>query len=383
MKTEAKKTNKTKRYNTHPIVKASISLFLLIAVLSLTASFLFYKYSLGIIEEYEKKTAKAMREAYLEFTEKIDEGDGEGAAAALSRYALFFGDSIDEKIETVSNYLLNGSFSKEDSERINSIVSEYGDDEEGAIGKLADLFYDRVHERDAVSVGGEEEYWRVLREKAEVEKYEAKRIAEKFVGGGVTLTLEESHTFPLVYVYSCDNAVVEISRMGGRLISMWRYPLGSPTERTDAACRSAAREFVYEAGITGAYILNEEKAQDGIRYTFCGISWVGDEEAFFIDEKIEVTVNRYGARIVGFDASEYYKWRGYPYDKKRITVNRSRAMEMLGDGGEIRLTASHGALFWGIYKNGRVGGNDEKNGVGGVNYHLISAEDDVFEVKNP
>lgn len=393
MKNRDDNISKNAKYKTHPIVKSLLSLFLLFALFSAAAVYFMYLYTVRVASEYEKKYAAVRYGAYLELCEKLGENDAEGAEEALSRFYLFLdgsgknhenkNENNTENEEILLNYLRNGELTEEESVLLYEIFSENGDDVEFAVKKATEAIFDRVHERSTEVLGGNDSEWRTLRERAEVTEKEAKDVARRFIGGGAQLTSEESGTFPLVYVFSCENAVAEISRMGGRLLTLWRYPLGELSERSDEACRSAAREFVYESGITGAYLTEERKIYAGneyesvydinyeTEYIFCGTCVVGDEEALMADERIEVRVSKSGARITGFDAREFYRNRGNKFSGK-TEVTRGEAAKILGcDNGDIRLVIFGGEAYW---CDVSAKENDLKSEISGAKGHSISAQ---------
>lgn len=401
MKNRDGNISKNTKYRTHPIVKALLSLFLVFALFSAAAVYFMYLYTVGVASEYEKKYAAVRYGAYLELCEKLGENDAEGAEEALSRFYLFLdGSGKDhgnknknenenknnaENEEILLNYLRNGALTEEESMLLYEIFSENGDDVEFAVKKATEAIFDRVHERSTEVWGGNDSEWRTLRERAEVTEKEARDVARRFIGGGAQLTSEKSGTFPLVYVFSCENAIAEISRMGGRLLTLWRYPLGELSERSDEACRSAAREFVYESGITGAYLTEERKiyagnesvdeieaeAETETEYIFCGTCVVGDEEALMADERVEVRVAKSGARITGFDAREFYRHRGNKFSGK-IEVTRGEAAKILGcDNGDIRLVIFGGEAYW---CDVSAKENDLKSEISGGKGHSISAQ---------
>ncbi len=375
-----KQALKKKKYRTHPIVGACLLLLFTVSLLSVGGAYLVYRYSDGVVAEYERKCADTRYEAFLSFREEIFAGDTTAAMKALSRYALFSGEDLDrESISVLEDFLSAGNMTETEKEKITLILSSDLSAEE-MMAALAAL----LSERDGYGVnsvsetenlrGGRE--WMNLRERGEVTESEAKAEARRFIGGGVTLSAADNHTFPLVYFFSCDNAAAEVTRMGGRLFRMWIYRDGELSERSLEECRCAAREFVYETGIRGAYLLYEENDGERINYVFVGTSRIGDEEAVFGDERVEVTVDISGARISGYDASEYYRNRGVYTEMKRPEISRARAMAIAasaveengGNGAEIRLYYVGGKLFW---------------RAGGEKILYIDAENGSLTVQNP
>lgn len=308
---------KKRKYKTHPIVKSLFALTVMIMLLSIGAAYGMYLYTVSVAAEYSSARAAARYEAYLSLCEEIRRTDGDDATAAaalrgagesMSRY-LLFAEEKPQGGEALRDALLSGTVSRESCERLRAVLDANAKDYDAAVAKAASLAADAVSGMRQRTALGDSDGWDELKERAEVREAKAHAAARSFVGGGVTLTEAENHSFPLVYSYVCENAAVDITRMGGRLLRMWCYRVGDAERKGDGACRCAATEFLRRAGIADAEMVSEEATADEVRYLFCRVTASLSGEVTDEDAAVKITVARGGARVSFFDATDYYKYR--------------------------------------------------------------------------
>lgn len=302
---------KTVKYKTHPIYKALTWLMLTITVAALLFAWAVYV-SAGTKERmYGSAMESCGYEAYLSFCEKLgviaESDDGTetayasvAAGEALSRYVLF--SDIETDADALRGLLMSGQVGKEEAEELLRVLSEGGTRDEAvsaAIKTALEWGKDPTisSERDS---GG----WRWLSSLPEVKETEASKTAARFIGGGGKVRRGESHTFPLVYSYVNGNASAEVTRMGGRLIRMYKFPIGSAEKRTVEQCALSAERFLRDAGIKDAELYSAELVGDVAELKFAPPSET-EESA----RSISVNVALSGATVIYFDAYEYYRNR--------------------------------------------------------------------------
>lgn len=246
--------------------------------------------------------------AYVAFTEKLrviaeTEGDAASYAAAaageaLSRYMLFSG--LDADADGLYGLLVSGAVDSGTAAELISAVDKGKTREESV---LAAIEIARGMENNSrVSAERDEGGWEWLSSLPEVKEADAQKTAERFIGGKGKVRGAVSHTFPLVYAYVNGNASAEVTRMGGRLIRMYKFPIGTAQRRGEEECVSAAERFLRSAGIKDAEVVSQTSDADGMTFVFVsGEDGDGGE--------VSVKVAFAGATVIYFDAYEYYKYR--------------------------------------------------------------------------
>ncbi len=299
---------KTVVYKTHPIYKAFVWLMLTVTLAALLFAWAVYASATASENRYAAAMKSAAYEAYLSLCESVggianEEGNAQAhsrlAADALSRYALFSEEKLDAS--TLRELFFTGQIDPSRAKALWEVLSSAGSGKEAMADavasavRLAEQWSDGAVIRSAnVRADG----WRRLSVLPEIREQRARALAERVIGGGGEVRLAESHTFPLVYVYTNGNATAEISRMGGKLLRMCIFPLGSASKRTDAECFASAERFLEAAGITDASLMQASSGEESISYIFA------PEEG---GASVVITVARGGAEIIFFDAYEYYR----------------------------------------------------------------------------
>ncbi len=306
---------KKKKYKTHPIVKSILALTVTITLLSLGAVYGMYLYTVSVAEEYSLARAAARYEAYLSLCEAIGQTDGDdatraaalrGAGESMSRY-LLFAEEKPQGSEALRDLLLSGAVPSELCVHLRAVLDANAADYDAAVIKAAVMTADEtvgIRQRTTASDGNG---WDELKECSEVRETKAHAAARRFIGGGASLTAAENHSFPLVYSYVCENAAVDITRMGGKLLRMWCYRIGDAEPKSDRECREAATEFLRRAGIADAEVTSVEVSEDEVRYQFCRVTKAPTGEVTDEGAAVKITVARRGARVSFFDATDYYK----------------------------------------------------------------------------
>ncbi len=360
-----KKRREKQKYKTHPIVKALLSLSLLLMAAVIAASWGFYRY----VRAGEAKTAELCErcayEAYVSLCENMVRGEGRAAADALCRLVLF---SDCGEAEALRDVILSG---RVDADIIDA-VSLTGE------GEVAERISAAIKRADSTAQGKRRFYtgegvpcggWETLSDMPEVERGEAHRIAASYLGGGVTLTEAENHGFPLVYTFMCKNAAVDVTRAGGRLLRLYVYRHGTAGACGPDECREAAEAFIKKAGIYDAELVSSARGEAGYDFAFCAAHETDGERVFCVDEVIKVGVAEAGGGIRFFDAGAYYEKRPRTYGGESIQVGRDVAARKVGvDKRALSLIRSGGELFWRF---------------GGVKTLLIDAKNGEIRVQNP
>ena len=364
-----KRRDKQKYYRTHPAVKAALALSILLTVSVCAASYGFYMYMRGEAEEVAVMRDRCAYEAYVSLGESLSRGDTETAAEALSRCELFSGC---EKADHLRGAILSGEYEGVIEESL-------------ALGDGADisaLIADALRRADETARGKAREAaprvsggavtaasWETLDRRIEISEDEAHRIAVQYVGGGAGLKRAENHTFPLVYTFTCKNAAVDVTRMGGRLLRFYAFRHGGAAERSPDVCREAAGKFISEAGIVDGVLISETEVEDGFEYIYCGSFVYGDSTVVCTSETVKVGVHRAGAMVNYFDAYEYYRNKPISYGGHEVNVSRADAAEALGtDGGKLSLIFDGERLYWSL---------------SGAKSPLVDAENGEIRVENP
>lgn len=297
---------KTVKYKTHPIYKALAWLMLTVTVAALLFAWAVYASAGAKERRYDSALRACEYEAYLSFCEKLgviaDTDDAEAteyasvaAAEALSRYILF--SELDADADVLRELLMSGAVGKERAAELLSAVSVAKTRADAVISviKIAEGWGETASHSSARNAGG----WEWLSSLPEVKERDAAKTAERFIGGGGRVRGAESHTFPLVYAYVNGNASAEVTRMGGRLIRMYKFLLGTAEKRTETECVLSAERFVRDAGIKDAELLSCDVREETAECVFASETGA----------QIIVRVSYSGAAVIYFDAYEYYKNR--------------------------------------------------------------------------
>ncbi len=352
-----------RKYRTHPLVGAALALSLLLTAAVCAASYGFYLYVERENEAALKMRERCAYEAYLSLCENLGRREMRAAAEALSRCELFGGCAEADGLRAA---ILSGSVTDETAEALR-----------GALDGGATIF-EAVRRADEAAgralpesgtAGARDGMWATLRGQDEIGEAEAHRLAAGFVGGGVSLTAAESRTFPPVYTFLCKNASADITKAGGRLLTMYVYRHGSAEVRGRESCLSAAKKFLGGAGISRAELVSEAAEADGYTYVFCGTFRLADETVLCTDETVTVGVCARGGGVRFFDAAGYYMYRPASYDVSGVKIGRNEAARMLGTDAEyLTPIYSGGRLFWRL---------------SGVKTLLCDAETGEIRVQNP
>lgn len=297
---------KTIKYKTHPIYKSLMCLMLIVTVSALVFAWAVFAYAEEKEEECEKTISKCKYEAYLTFCEKLTElAEAEGERVEVSRSAS----------EALCRYMMLSDLKADQDALTGRLLSAeiYGDN----AGELLDLMKTAEGSDEAIlsvieAVGASEntamrsrerknDGWRWLSSQPEVKEAYAEKLAKRFIGGGGNVRAAESHVFPPVYAYVNGNACAEITRMGGRLIRVCKFPVGSAVGRDRLECIASAECFLRDTGINGAKLTACETDSVGVSCSFS----VGREKGANVTVKVAFC----GASVVYFDAYEYYRWR--------------------------------------------------------------------------
>lgn len=346
-----------------------MALFLTAAVCA--ASYGFYRYIRIRAAEVEAMRDRCAYEAYVSLCENLGRRETQAAADALSRCELF---AECEDPEALRFAIMSGNVDLNVTDALRSGLDGSDSSCVAEAVKLANEAARRAFDDGAEEVLGEsaverQPMWETLDRRIEISEEEAHRIAAEYVGGGVTLTRAENHTFPLVYTYTCKNAAVDVTRAGGRLLRMYVYRQGGAVEKGAAACREAADNFLRDAGIIGCMLISHTANVDGYDYVFCGSFMLDGEEILCLDETVKVGVDRNGARISFFDAFEYYKNKPISYSGTGMKYGRRDAATAFGvDDTYLSLVYTDGRLFWRL---------------SGVKTLLFDAENGEIRVQNP
>lgn len=297
---------KTIKYKTHPIYKALMWLMLILTVSALFFAWAVFAAAEMKEEKCEKMISECKYEAYLSFCEKLSElSKAEEAVAevsrsageALGRYVMLSGLKIDP--DALMGRLLSARIEGDEAAELLTLIEASNDSDEAIMAVI-----------EAVEGGGDGgppsrerkiDGWNWLSSQPEVKESCAKKLAERFIGGGGNVRAAESHVFPPVYAYVNGNACAEITRMGGRLIRVCKLPVGSASRRGRLECVAAAERFLRDAGISGAELASCSECADGVDCRF-SVGRAGDAN-------VTVEVAFCGATVVYFDAYEYYRWR--------------------------------------------------------------------------
>ncbi len=273
-------------------------MLLLTAVFAVVCGYLSHRRAERKAEEYEMLRERTAYEAYLTLCESvaaIEKGEGEAyariGADAAARLCLF----SDAGAMSLAAYVSRLGGVPEEAARLAEMLQAEREDWRKAVAEAEALAERSMKPR--VKSEDTSEGWRLLRERTEVGRREARDVACAFIGGGAVLTDAENHTFPLLYSFGCKNAAAEVTRMGGRLYRMWIFRIGEGKECSLSLCRQNAESFLKRAGIGGAEISEETVAEDSVRYVFTADGG-----------SVTVTVKRRGGRVCFFDASHYYRY---------------------------------------------------------------------------
>ncbi len=295
--------SKTVVYKTHPVYKALTWLMLTFTVAALLFAWAVYADAKIQKREYESVRAACEYEAYLSFFDAIDniaseKGDvreeSRLAAESLSRFVMFSESKADTGV--LRELLLDGGVDPTLAMEI-SRIAESSDTPRAAIERAAEAVKAHriaTHGSDERAREGEWSFMSL----PEVKERSARELAERVIGGGGEVRLAESHSYPPVYSYVNGNATAEVTRMGGRLIRMCKFPLGTAEVRGDGECLLSAEAFLKTARITGTELSSVLTEKDSVTYVFSSSD--GGRE-------ITVKVSRQGASVIFFDAYGYYK----------------------------------------------------------------------------
>lgn len=359
-----RKKRENRKYRTHPLVGAALALSLLLAAAVCAASYGFYRYVKKENEATLDMRSRCAYEAYLSLCESLGRRETESAAEALSRCKLFGGCG---EADDLCAAIMSGNVSRETAEELRRALDGSVSVYEAVM--RADAAAGRALKAEEGDGGAPRPRWETLAACAEITDAEAHKLAADTVGGGVTLTRAENHTFPLVYTYTCKNAAADITRAGGKLLRMYVYRHGGARIRSGDECRRSAESFVKEAGIHGCVLISEEETPDGYDYVFCGTFSLMGTTVTCPEERIVVGVSRDGGGISFFDASGYYEMRPVTYELPEMRFRRTEAAGKLGvDEGYLTLVYIENRLFWRL---------------GGVKTLLLDAETGEIRAQNP
>lgn len=297
---------KNVKYKTHPIYKALFCLLFIVTVSAVVFAWAMFAYAETKADECKRKIDGCEYEAYLSFYENLiglttsernETYFSQLAGEALGRYIMF--SELHADLDALYELLVSGEVDKTQAEELLTVI-ESATDADAAVLSAAAVANGwesggvRSSER---SSGG----WRWLSAQPEVKKLNAEKLAERYIGGGGDVDAVESHTFPLVYAYSNGNAYAEVTRAGGRLIRLCKFPLGTATLRSEAECVASAERFLREVKLTDVSLVSRNTDGEAVKCVFST-----DEKAA---ATVCVTVALRGATVIYFDAYEYYKWR--------------------------------------------------------------------------
>ena len=310
------------------------------------ASYGFYRYVAGKDVRSADMRDRCAYEAYVSLCENIVRGETGAAADALSRCELFsdcgevgslryaiLTETVDE---TVTEALaLNGRITSSD---VAEAVRRADRAAEELVGDLP---------RVLGETAGESSFWATLAGKEAVTEGEARKTAARHIGGGVSLTAAENHSFPLVYTFVCKNASADVTRMGGRLLRFYAFRHGDAGIRSVGDCRDAARRFIESAGIRDGVLLSETEGDDDVEFVFCGSFILDGVRVAALEETVTVRVTRAGAGVYFYDAYEYYKRKPVSYGELTVRIGCAEAARKLGVGSEyLSLVYTEERLFW-------------------------------------
>lgn len=351
-------------YKTHPAVKAALTLSLFLTLAVCAASYGFYRYMKEESAATEELRERCAYEAYVSLCENFGRGELTAAADALSRCELYTGT---RDYNALRYAILSGDESGEIADALGLDNGSIADALRRADGKARDLGFGEVPR--VLGASSSAMMWETLDRRIEISEEEAHRIATEYAGGGAALTRVENHTFPLVYTYTCKNASVDVTRMGGRLLRFYAYRHGGAEERGASLCRGAAERFLEEAGIQDGVMISAADTEDGYEYVFCGSFELDGATVTCISETVKIAVSRAGARVNYFDSYEYYKNKPISYDLPEIVFDRHAAAEKLGVNDlTLSLIFAGGRIFW---------------CQSGVKTPWIDAENGEIRVQNP
>ncbi len=298
---------KTIKYKTHPIYKALMWLMLIVSVSAFVFAWAVFASAEAKEEKCEKMILKCKYEAYLSFCEKLSElakADeksavmSKSAAEALGRYVMF-SSGVQADPDALIDRLLSAEIYGEEAEKLIDLIKAVEDADDAMLSVIEAA--ERAESEYVRSPGRKSDGWKWLSSQPEVKATYAEKLAERFIGGGGNVRATVSHSFPLVYSYANGNACAEITRMGGKLIRFYKFPIGNAVIRDRDECIASAERFLRDAGISGGKLMLCEVDSEGV---FCTFYVCGDAAA-----NVTVNVAFGGATVVYFDAYEYYRWR--------------------------------------------------------------------------
>ena len=334
-----------RKYGKSPLLGAALALSLTLNLATGACAYAVGAYADGEREKYERICGRCAYDAYCGMCESIRAGDSQSAAEALSRCELFSGAG-----ETPA--LRAAIMADDGGERLEFMTPIADDGDTRAAVRDALLSAEekaRSRGFDAASARGyaDGSGWETLKRAIPSEMSECRRVARESIGGGVTLEAAENNGFPPVYTFFCTNAAADVTRAGARLLRMYVHRRGCAEIRDGETCRASALEFAADHGLGGAVIVSETAADDAITYSMRGTVTAFGERIVCDGECIKITVQRAGAFVSEFDATEYYRCRPLEYSLPKRIKSREYAAEALGeDGGALELAYSDGRLFW-------------------------------------